>query len=60
MLRKNFPGRKEERRKFAQQLQEERAKRTPQQQLDRLDRLLGTGVGAVRERTRLQKQIEGK
>jgi hypothetical protein len=32
----------------------ERAKRSPQEQLARLDALLGIGVGAVKERKRLR------
>jgi hypothetical protein len=32
--------------------------RTPQQQLARLDAMLGEGVGAVKERARLANQIE--
>lgn len=38
--------------------QAERAKRTPKQQLDLLDRKLGTGIGAKKERAKLKKQIE--
>lgn len=34
------------------------AKRSPQQQLDRLDKLLGVGVGAKKERARLQKALQ--
>jgi hypothetical protein len=36
---------------------EERAKRTPHQQLDLLNKRLGEGVGAVRERKHLQKLL---
>ena len=49
---------KADRRKVAEELQAERAKRSPQQQLERLDLLLGKGVGAMKERARLVKQIE--
>lgn len=35
-------------------------KRTPQQQLNELDRRLGVGVGAVRERARLQAALAAK
>ena len=35
----------------------ERENRTAQQQLDKLDALLGEGVGAVKERARLEKQL---
>ena len=36
-----------------------RAALTDQQQLDRLDKILGAGVGAAKERARLAKRIEG-
>ena len=36
-----------------------RAALTDQQQLDRLDKILGAGVGATKERARLAKRIEG-
>jgi len=42
----------------AEENTKERAKRTPQQQLDLLDKRLGTGIGAVRERKHLQKLLE--
>lgn len=35
-----------------------RSKRTPEQQLEFLDSKLGKGVGAARERAKLQKQID--
>jgi len=49
--------RREELREVAEQNANERAKRTPQQQLDLLDKRLGKGVGAVRERKHLQKLL---
>jgi len=58
MKRMNFPGRKEQRRKDSEQWAEERAKRSPQQQLDRLDTMFGKGNGAQRERARLLKVTE--
>ena len=40
--------------------QEARASRTDEQQLARLDKLLGPGVGAKKERARLAKRIEDR
>ena len=37
-----------------------RAKRSPKQQLALLDKRLGKGKGAVKERKRLNSQLEGK
>lgn len=47
-----------DRRKNAEALAAERAKRSPQQQLKKLDDKLGVGVGAVKERARLQALID--
>jgi hypothetical protein len=46
------------RRQEAQERAEFRATLTPQQQLDRLDERLGSGVGAGKERKRLRAEIE--
>jgi len=47
-----------ERRRFAAEVRAEaRANLTAQQQLDKLDALLGEGKGAVKERKRLEKQL---
>jgi hypothetical protein len=37
---------------------EERGKRSPKAQIDLLDKRLGKGIGAVKERARLNAQIE--
>ena len=58
MLKKNFPGRKAAHRIDAQTRAEEAKARTPAQQLERLDRRLGEGIGAVSERAKLQASIE--
>jgi hypothetical protein len=50
---------REGRRKLAEALAEERAKRTPQQQLARLDEMFGKGKGATKERAKLAK-LTGK
>ena len=48
---------KEARAAMVRKLAEERSKRTPKQQIAKLDALLGVGVGAVKERARLATQI---
>ncbi len=55
MLRMNFPDRKEIRQKEAIARQEARNKRTNIQQLERLDRAFGVGMGATKERAKLLK-----
>lgn len=50
----NFPGRTQQRRDDAKKRQEERDKRTPEQQLAQLDALLGVGIGARKERAKLE------
>lgn len=47
------------RRDAAMERQAERDKLTPSQQIARLDRILGVGVGATRERAKLNKIISG-
>lgn len=51
---------KERRRKFAKELEVERAKRSPSDQLKVLDQKLGAGNGAKKERARLQDIINEK
>ena len=46
------------RQESAKKLQEARAKRTDQQQLNRLDKMFGKGKGAEKERTRLKERIK--
>jgi hypothetical protein len=54
----NKRRRLEERREEALERQTERSARTPIQQLEKLDIILGIGAGAKRERARLQLIIE--
>ena len=51
---------KEERRESANLRKEERHKRSDEDQLKMLDKILGHGVGAVKERKRLLNNIEKK
>ena len=55
-MRKGLEDR-DKRRDAAEVRAEARANRTARQQLDKLDALLGEGVGAVRERALLEKQL---
>ena len=58
MSKNRSRSRRAELREEAEQRAAEREARTPQQQLQRLDKLLGEGVGAAKERARLSKLIE--
>lgn len=51
-------GLQQAKREAAELRQRQRDARSPQQQLDRLDSLLGVGVGAQRERARLLRMLE--
>lgn len=51
-------SRKQARREKAEQRNQEAASRTPTEQLKRLDEKLGKGVGAKKERVRLQNKID--
>ena len=51
---------RQERREESLIRQEERNKRTSQQQLAHLDKVLGKGKGATKERARLAKMMEAK
>ncbi len=53
-----MPSKKEDRRRRANERQETRAKRTPEEQLRLLDDRFGPGLGAAKERARLQALID--
>lgn len=58
MSKNRSRSRRAELKEEADQRAAERETRTPQQQLQRLDKLLGEGVGAKKERARLARLIE--
>lgn len=58
MSKNRSRSRRAELKEEADQRAAEREARTPQQQLQRLDKLLGEGVGAKKERARLARLIE--
>lgn len=60
MKRMKFEGRRDVRRIDAETRQMGRDSLTPQEQLDLLDRRLGKGKGAVKERAKLKKAMEPK
>ena len=51
---------KEQNKKFALERQEAASKRSPIEQLARLDNMLGVGKGAKKERAKLAKKMEHK
>lgn len=53
----NFPGRKKFRQEQAVTMQEAANKLTPEAKLANLDKKLGVGVGAKKERAKLQSKI---
>lgn len=60
MLRKNFSGRKNQRRIEAEQRQASRNTITDKQQLQKLDRMFGKNKGAIKERVKLLQKINNK
>jgi len=50
----------DERRARAEQLQQDRAKRSPEEQISLLDSRLGSGKGATREREKLALEIASR
>lgn len=50
-------ARQEEKKASALERQEVAAKRTPQEQLERLDKMFGQGNGAVKERAKLARRL---
>lgn len=58
--RRAWTERQENKREIRESNLAERAKRSPKQQLAVLDRRLGKGIGAKRERAKLAKELETK
>ena len=58
MSKNRSRSRRAELKEEADQRAAEREGRSPREQLQRLDKLLGPGVGAKKERARLMKLIE--
>lgn len=59
MGRRVWKFNRDSRKKIAEKNSEDRMSRSSQEQLTILDKRLGKGVGALKERARLQKQIAG-
>ena len=55
-----MPKTKSDKRDEAETRQEEYDKLTIQQKIDKLDKKLGKGIGAKRQRTKLEKKLGGK
>lgn len=58
--RQRYDQRRAEKRAREQKRDEEASHRSPLVQLGRLDERLGTGIGATKERAKIQNLIEGK
>lgn len=58
MKPKNFPRRRKQRQTEAEFRQDVAANTSPKRQLELLDERLGAGVGAKKERAKLQKSVD--
>lgn len=54
---RNRKGKREARQQRAEQRRQQRKQRSATQQLEELDRRLGEGEGAMKERARLNKEV---